>query len=100
MRLDEKRRIQLRPAAADDEAFLFEVFASTRPDIRLMGLDAVQEESLLQQQYQARRATYGANYPNARYEIIEIDSQKAGSLCTDFSSERIQLVEIALLPLT
>jgi ribosomal protein S18 acetylase RimI-like enzyme len=89
----------LRPAGADDTAFLLCVYASTRRD-ELAGIDwgEAQMQAFLEMQFRAQDRYYRQQFPGARFEIVEVGGCRAGRLCTDRSGEAIHLIDIALLP--
>jgi GNAT superfamily N-acetyltransferase len=93
--------LRLRPEAggAAEEAFLYLLFASNKAaETALMPVSAEQKETLLQIQYRSMSATYRHNFPQARFEVIELDRWPVGRLVTDVGSECVRYVDIALLP--
>jgi GNAT superfamily N-acetyltransferase len=91
--------IDLQSVRAEDEAFLLELYASTRADeMALVGWDKPQQESFLRMQFNAQRSSYATQFPNADYRIIVHDGRLAGRLIVDRSGEDILLIDIALLP--
>lgn len=92
--------ITLRPVAASDQDFLFEVYASTRrEEINAWGWNAAQEEVFLKMQFNAQRQAYEMQYPHASHDIILLDGEQVGRLLVARSSDEILLTDIALLPL-
>lgn len=49
-------------------------------------------------QYRSMSATYHLQYPNARFEIVELSGHPAGRRITDVDTERVYYVDIAMLP--
>jgi ribosomal protein S18 acetylase RimI-like enzyme len=91
--------LDLRPMRAEDEAFLFAVYASTRTEeMELVGWDKPQKDMFLRMQFDAQRSSYQRQFPNAQYSIIMQNGQAAGRLIVDRSGEKILLIDIALLP--
>jgi GNAT superfamily N-acetyltransferase len=91
--------IELRMVAPEDHGFLYSVYASTRADeMRLVNWDTRQTETFLRMQFGAQLAFYAEHYPNARYQIILLDGQRAGRLYTDWWASEIRIMDIALLP--
>lgn len=73
--------VGLRPAAGSPskEAFLYLLFASNRAaEMALMPLAQHHKEFLLQVQFRSMNETYRRNFPNARYEIIELIAGRSG----------------------
>lgn len=93
--------ISLRPAAGgtSEEAFLYLLFASNRaPEMALMPLTQHHKEFLLQVQFRSMNETYRRNYPNARYQLIELDRWPVGRIVSEVKRDYIYYVDFALLP--
>jgi GNAT superfamily N-acetyltransferase len=73
--------LERRPAAADDEPFLRELYASTRPELGLW--DDAEREQFVALQVGAQRAEWEARFPGSVEELIALDGR---------------LVDMALLP--
>jgi len=91
-----KHPVTLRPADADDEAFLFELFASTREEFNF--LEETQKQAILKMQYDARRFQYEEGYPQAEASIILLGDGPVGRMLVDEGEHAITLVDIAVLP--
>lgn len=91
---------KLRPVSADDDAFMREVYASTRADeLTLVPWNDEQKEAFLQMQFHAQATHYQQHYPAAEYQVIErADGLPIGRLIIDRSGNSILLMDIALLP--
>ena len=84
---------------ADDAAFLFALFAATRSaEMEVMPIDAKAKDFLLRAQYRSMTETYRREYPNARWEVVEIEGEPVGLLITDIGSACVTYVDIAILP--
>ena len=91
--------IALRPVAPDDEAFLFELYASTRRDeMAAWGLDEAMLAQMLQMQFAGQQGTYRVQFPEADHHIILRDDRPIGRLFVDRNEVRIVLVDVALMP--
>jgi ribosomal protein S18 acetylase RimI-like enzyme len=91
--------IRLDPIAPSDEPFLYQTFASTRSDeMALTGWNAQQQELFLRMQYDAQRTSYRMQMPDAEYWLIRRDEMAAGRLILHRTSEKIHVVDIALIP--
>jgi GNAT superfamily N-acetyltransferase len=91
--------VTLRPYAAHDDAFLQNVYASTRADdLARLGWDAAQQQAFVRMQYQAQRRSYLTQFPAAEYRIIQRGAADVGRLIVDRTSEVIWLVDVSLLP--
>ncbi len=91
--------VTLRAARPEDEAFLLQVYASTRAEeMALVDWTAEQKQAFVRMQFDAQRTHYLAYYPAAEYSIILRDDVPIGRLIVDRSGERIFMHDIALLP--
>ena len=89
----------LRPCVAQDEAFLQEVYASTRTEeLSHIGWDVTQQQAFLGMQYQAQRRSYRLQFPGAEYRIVQRGADDVGRMIVDRSSDVVWLVDISLLP--
>ena len=92
-------RLLLRQVTPEDEELLFEVYASTRVDeVRAWGWDPPRERAFLRMQFDARRRSYRAAYPNADDRMILQDGQAVGRIIVSRADDHIRLVDIAVLP--
>ena len=93
--------VGLRPAAGgpSEEAFLYLLFASNRAaEMALMPLAQHHKEFLLQVQFRSMNETYRRNFPNARYEIIELDRWPVGRIVSEVQRDCVYYIDFALLP--
>jgi ribosomal protein S18 acetylase RimI-like enzyme len=89
----------LRPVTAQDEEFLYSVYASTRQE-ELGGVDWAEEQkaAFVRQQFSAQNQHYRENYTGATYDVIEVDGRPAGRLYVARWEDEIRIMDIALLP--
>ncbi|MBL9132632.1 MAG: GNAT family N-acetyltransferase [Verrucomicrobiaceae bacterium] len=91
--------LTLRPVTAEDTAFLFAVYASTREaELALTGWSTEQKAAFCAQQFHAQDTHYRQHYPGAQYFVIEAENQAAGRLYVDHGENEIRVMDIALLP--
>lgn len=88
----------LRPVTPADDAFLFELYASTRPDIASLGLPAAQRDMLLRVQWMAQRHGYQSRYPHGEHQLVLVEGSLAGRLWVAREPEELRLVDVSLLP--
>src|SRR6185503_7051310 len=89
----------LRPASAGDEAFLFELYCTTRKEeIAAWGLDSSQKEILLRMQFNGQRLHYESAYDALEHSIIMVGNRPTGRIMVFRSEHEHVLVDIALLP--
>ncbi|MBC8001052.1 MAG: GNAT family N-acetyltransferase [Opitutaceae bacterium] len=91
--------VALQAVEPGHEAFLFEVYASTRTEeLAATGWIEPQRESFLRMQFQAQHKHYRENYPGADLQIIRVDGAPAGRLYVHRRAGEIRIMDIALLP--
>jgi ribosomal protein S18 acetylase RimI-like enzyme len=88
-----------RPATAEDEAFLFRLFAESRmAELAGCGIPPSQAEMLVQFQRRGQQITYLRQYPRAENLILLSECGiPAGRLLLDKQPERWRIVDIAVL---
>ena len=93
--------LSVRPEADHDAdaAFSFDLFARTRAaEMAGMPLGEPGRTALLHMQFRSMTETYRRAFPNARFEIVELDGTPIGRLVTDVQADCVYYVDIALLP--
>jgi ribosomal protein S18 acetylase RimI-like enzyme len=90
--------ITLRPATAEDTAFLLKLFASTREEFKMLIADENQLAALMSMQFNFQKQQYQDGYPSATDNIILLHQDAIGRMLVDESARNITLVDIALLP--
>jgi ribosomal protein S18 acetylase RimI-like enzyme len=90
--------ITVRPEQSQDEAFLFELYASTRQEeLDAWGWPPEMRSAFLSMQFKASQGYHRA-FPDAEFQIVMLDGVNAGRLIVQRSRDELQLVDIALLP--
>jgi ribosomal protein S18 acetylase RimI-like enzyme len=88
----------LRPFSAEDQDFLFQLYADTRQEeVSAFGWPAAQQEMFLRMQFNAQQRWYGMAYPGADHQLILLESEPAGRIMVFREQEANRLVDIALL---
>lgn len=91
--------LSLRRVTPDDDSFLLSVYASTRAqELAQVQWEPGQQEAFVKWQFEMQRREYDARFPDAEYDIIEIDNKPAGRIWIGRGDEEIRLLDIALLP--
>jgi len=91
--------LKLRPVTLEDDPFLMSLYASTRADeLAQVEWEPGQQEAFVKWQFDMQRREYDARFPDAEYDVIEIDGQPAGRLWIGRKDDEIRLLDIALLP--
>src|SRR5512147_2508199 len=90
--------ISTRPLLPTDEAFAYQVYASTRAgEMALIPWPEAQKEAFVRMQFRMREQHYQAAYPEAVTEIVLCNGVPAGTLITDRTTDATHLVDISLL---
>jgi ribosomal protein S18 acetylase RimI-like enzyme len=90
--------VVLRSARAADEGFLFDLYASTRADVAVLDWSTERKTGFLAMQHRAQDTHYRSHFPEARFDVIEINGEAAGRLYVQRSEGEIRILDIALLP--
>ncbi|MBI5295744.1 MAG: GNAT family N-acetyltransferase [Chloroflexi bacterium] len=90
---------QLRPVTPGDEAFLLQVYSSTRAE-EMTRVDWIDEQktAFLRMQFDAQTQHYKAHYPSAKYLVIEHDGAPVGRLTLEYTESQHLIMDIILLP--
>jgi RimJ/RimL family protein N-acetyltransferase len=93
--------VTLRPERPDDADFLYGLFRShTLPDLAPLATDDAGREMLVRMQFLAQTNSYKAQYPHARFDIVETAGAPIGRLVVDDGAQEACIVDFALLPET
>jgi len=96
---NEATSVTLRPAVPEDEAFLYELYCSTRAhDIGVAGLGPAQQDLILKMQFTGQQQQYRMDFPEADHDIILLEGRPIGRVMVQRTRERNTGVDIALLP--
>lgn len=93
--------LALRPERDDEteRTFLYTLFAAAKAaEAAAMPIDAASKDFLLRAQYRSMTATYRQDYPNARFEVVELKGEPVGRLITDVGEGCVTYVDIAFVP--
>ncbi len=91
--------ITLREVTAEDEAFLLEVYASTRAlELSLVPWSDEQRETFLRFQFDAQHSHYRTQFPEASYQIIFNNTERVGRLYVLRDTAEIRVLDLTVLP--
>ncbi|WP_235217094.1 GNAT family N-acetyltransferase [Archangium violaceum] len=97
--MNQPARLSHHPAAESDDAFLFELYASTRAEeLAAWGWSAAQQEPFLRMQWLAQKRGYEARYPSEGHCILEHEGRPVGRLWVVRGEHELRLVDVTLLP--
>ena len=89
----------LRTVRADDERFLFELYASSRAEeMAQVPWDATQIEAFLRRQFAAQQQDYQRRFPDGEHLAVLSGDQPIGHLYVARRAEEIRILDIALVP--
>jgi len=91
--------ITLRPVEPADEAFLLEVYGSTRAEeMALLPWSEEQKNAFVLGQFNAQQQHYQKIYPDANHDIILANDREVGRLYVARLDAEIRIVDVTLLP--
>jgi ribosomal protein S18 acetylase RimI-like enzyme len=91
--------VSLRPAGPEDEAFLYQLYCSTRvEEMAAWDWNSAQQEAFLKMQFRAQQHHYQSQEAEPDHSIITKDGRPIGRLIVMRSAPEILLADIALLP--
>lgn len=90
--------LSLRPVSPEDDAFLFALYASTRPDIAALPLGDVQRSAVMRMQWLAQRHAYQMRYSHGTHQLVLVEGRPAGRLWVADEPGELRMVDISLLP--
>jgi RimJ/RimL family protein N-acetyltransferase len=98
-RANETTPVTLSPVTTEDEAFLYQVYATTRAEeMAQVPWSETQREAFLKMQFSAQQLHYRTYHPDSTHDIILLDAQPIGRLYVARSAEEIQILDITILP--
>ena len=90
-------RIDRRPAAESDRAFLFELYASTRAqELAMVPWNEEQKRAFVEAQFAAQARGYQDSFPHATHEILTRDGVDVGRLYLTREIDNIQILDITI----
>lgn len=95
---DDNLSVSLRPVSADDEEFLFHVFAGSHEQLAFVPLEGEQLLALVRMQFTAQRLDYERRFPGAEHSIVLRNEVPAGRIWVARLEDQIRLLDIAILP--
>lgn len=91
--------MNLRPETPADRAFRYQLFCDSRlPEWYAAEFPPGVREQLLAHQFEAQTASYPMQFPQARFEIVELDGEPIGRIVVDRPGDHIHIVDQAITP--
>lgn len=89
--------VRLRPERDDDRDFRYQLFCDSRqPELALLPAPIYQQ--IMAQQFHAQTVGYRGRFPQARFDIIELDGERIGRIVVDRPGTMLHIVDQALVP--
>lgn len=90
--------LSIRRAETADETFLEAVYADSRRDeLAPFGWSREQEDAFFKMQFQMQSRAYQMQFPDADYQIVELDGERVGRMIVQRGEKEIRLVDVSLL---
>lgn len=91
--------LTLRPETQEDLPFRFNLFVRSRPpEWDQVVLPVEQLTQVMNHQFWAQTETYLARFPEARFDIVELDGEPIGRIVVNRPGDRIHIVDQAIVP--
>jgi ribosomal protein S18 acetylase RimI-like enzyme len=90
--------LKLRPERDEDHDFRYRLFCDSRqPEFALL-LPPTAFEQVMRFQFQAQTTSYRAEFPRARFDLIELDGRPIGRIVVDRPDGMVHIVDQAIVP--
>ena len=90
--------VRLRPEREEDRDFRYRLFCDSRqPEFALVLAPDVFQQ-VMAHQFQAQTVSYRAQFPQARFDIIELDGRPIGRIVVDRPGNRLHIIDQAIVP--
>ena len=89
--------LRIRPAETADQPFFVDLYRSTRDDLLALLADPRYIDALVTMQQQMQAAGYRNSYPEAQYQVLELDGVAVGRLVTAAVAGAVRVVDIAVM---
>ncbi len=92
--------VSLRPITPGDDAFLFELYASTREnELAPVPWSEAQKQAFIRMQFDAQTKHYATHYAErSSFDVILVDGGPAGRLIVHRGEHDVRIVDVALMP--
>jgi GNAT superfamily N-acetyltransferase len=89
--------LRLRPECDADQDFRYRLFCDSQPsEFALLAPAALGE--VMTQQFHAQTLSYLAQFPEARFDIIELSGERIGRIVVDRPGAGLHIVDLAIVP--
>jgi ribosomal protein S18 acetylase RimI-like enzyme len=92
-------RLSFRPVAMpDDDAFLRELYFTTRDDLAAIFPEEQLLKQMLELQYAGQTLTYGQQFPNASHNILLLDGVAVGRTMIELRPDMTYFIDFSIMP--
>jgi ribosomal protein S18 acetylase RimI-like enzyme len=90
--------LELRPEREEDRNFRYQLFCDSRqPEFALI-LTPAAFQQIMTHQFHAQTASYRTQFPQARFDIIELSGEPIGRMVVDRPGTMVHIVDQAIVP--
>lgn len=90
--------LNLQHVRAEDDPFLYEVYAQTRAEeLAAFGWGRAEQDAFLRMQFEMQKRSYAQQYPAAAHYIVLEDDVPIGRIMTEETGEAVVLVDLSLV---
>lgn len=90
--------VRLRPERDDDREFRYRLFCDSRqPEFALL-LAPADFQRVMMHQFHAQTVGYNSQFPQGRFDIIELDGRPIGRIVVDRPGSRVHIIDQAIVP--
>jgi ribosomal protein S18 acetylase RimI-like enzyme len=90
--------VSLRREREDDRDFRYRLFCDSRqPELALL-LPPAAYRQVMTHQFHAQTVSYLAAFPQARFDIVELDGRPIGRIVVDRPGSKLHIVDQAIIP--
>jgi ribosomal protein S18 acetylase RimI-like enzyme len=90
--------LRLRPEREDDRDFRYRLFCASRPAELAQVLPAAVLQQVMAHQFHAQTVSYRTDFPQARFDIIELAGAPIGRIVIDRPGTMVHIVDQAIVP--
>jgi ribosomal protein S18 acetylase RimI-like enzyme len=90
--------LHLRPEREEDRDFRYRLFCDSRQPEFALALPPPVYQQVMAHQFQAQTVSYRNSFPQARFDIIELDGASIGRIVVDRPGTMIHIVDQAIVP--
>jgi ribosomal protein S18 acetylase RimI-like enzyme len=90
--------LHLRPEREEDQAFRYQLFCDSRqPEFALL-LAPPAYQQVMNHQFHAQTVGYRTQFPQARFDIIELSGEPIGRIVVDRPGTMVHIIDQAIVP--